>query len=38
MARLTDAGVTILALPRTDFGKFLVEETEKENWAKVINA
>jgi tripartite-type tricarboxylate transporter receptor subunit TctC len=36
MARLTDAGVTILALSRTDFGKFLVEETEK--WAKVIRA
>jgi hypothetical protein len=36
MARLTDAGVTILALSRTDFGKFLVEETEK--WANVIRA
>ena len=36
MARLTDAGVTILALSQTDFGKFLVEETEK--WANVIRA
>ena len=36
MARLTDAGVTILALSRTDFGRFLVEETEK--WANVIRA
>jgi hypothetical protein len=34
MAGLTDAGVTICALSRTDFGKFIVEETEK--WAKVI--
>jgi hypothetical protein len=28
--------MTILALPRTDFGKFIAEETEK--WGKVIRA
>jgi len=35
-ARLTDAGVTTLALSQADFGKFVVNETEK--WAKVIHA
>jgi tripartite-type tricarboxylate transporter receptor subunit TctC len=35
-ARLTDAGVTILALSREEFGKFVINETEK--WAKVIRA
>ena len=34
IARLTDAGVTILALSRADFGKLIADETEK--WAKVI--
>jgi tripartite-type tricarboxylate transporter receptor subunit TctC len=34
MARLTGAGVTILALPRAGFGKFIVDETEK--WGKVV--
>ena len=36
VARLTDAGVTILALSRADFSKFVADETEK--WAKVIRA
>jgi len=35
-ARLADAGVTILALSREEFGKFVINETEK--WAKVIRA
>jgi tripartite-type tricarboxylate transporter receptor subunit TctC len=35
-ARLADAGVTILALSREDFGKFVINETEK--WGKVIRA
>jgi tripartite-type tricarboxylate transporter receptor subunit TctC len=35
-ARLADAGVTVLAQSRTDFGKFIADETEK--WAKVIRA
>jgi tripartite-type tricarboxylate transporter receptor subunit TctC len=35
-ARLADAGVTTLALSQADFGKFVVNETEK--WAKVIHA
>jgi tripartite-type tricarboxylate transporter receptor subunit TctC len=35
-ARLTDAGVTVLALSRADFGKFIADETQK--WAKVIRA
>jgi hypothetical protein len=34
MARLTGAGVTVLALPRAGFGKFIVDETEK--WGKVV--
>jgi len=33
-ARLADVGGTVLALSPADFGKFIVEETEK--WAKVI--
>ena len=36
VARLTEAGVTILILSRTGFGKFIAQETEK--WAKVIRA
>jgi len=36
VARLTDAGVTILALSRADFSKFVADETAK--WAKVIRA
>jgi hypothetical protein len=36
MARLTDAGVTVLALPRGEFAKFIAEQTEK--WRKVIRA
>ena len=36
VARLTDAGVTILALSRADFSKFVADETTK--WAKVIRA
>jgi tripartite-type tricarboxylate transporter receptor subunit TctC len=35
-ARLADAGVTVLALPRADFGKLIVDETEK--WGKLIRA
>jgi tripartite-type tricarboxylate transporter receptor subunit TctC len=29
VARLTEAGVTILILSRTGFGKFIAQETEK---------
>jgi tripartite-type tricarboxylate transporter receptor subunit TctC len=36
VARLTEAGVTILALSREGFGKFIAQETEK--WGKVIRA
>ena len=36
VARLTEAGVTILILSRTGFGKFIAQETEK--WGKVIRA
>ena len=36
VARLTEAGVTMLILSRTDFGKLIAEETEK--WGKVIRA
>ena len=36
MARLTDAGITVLALPRGEFAKFIADETEK--WGKVIRA
>ena len=36
MARLAEAGVTILILSRTGFGKFIAQETEK--WGKVIRA
>jgi tripartite-type tricarboxylate transporter receptor subunit TctC len=35
-ARIADAGGTVLPGSSADFGKLLVEETEK--WAKVINA
>jgi tripartite-type tricarboxylate transporter receptor subunit TctC len=35
-ARLTDAGVAVLALSRMDFGQFIIDETNK--WAKVIRA
>jgi len=34
VARLTDAGVAVLALSRADFGQFIIDETSK--WAKVI--
>ena len=33
-ARLAGLGGTVLALPAADFGKFIVDETEK--WAKVV--
>ena len=33
-ARLTDMGATMLAGSPADFGKFIVEETEK--WGKVV--
>ena len=36
IARLADAGVTVLALPRADFGKLIADETEK--WGRVIRA
>ena len=35
-ARLADLGGTVLALSPSDFGKLIVQETEK--WAKVIRA
>ena len=35
-ARIADAGGTVLPGSAADFGKLLVEETEK--WAKVIKA
>jgi tripartite-type tricarboxylate transporter receptor subunit TctC len=34
VARLTGAGVTVLALSRADFGKFIADETVK--WGKVV--
>jgi tripartite-type tricarboxylate transporter receptor subunit TctC len=36
MARLTGAGVTVLALTRADFGKLIADETEK--WGRVVRA
>ena len=35
-ARLADLGGTVLTGSPTDFGKFIVDETEK--WAKVIRS